>query len=242
MRKYKVATQLTSYIWADSPEDAAKFHDERIRRNEISLEKDAKTETRFSRALGVKFIEAPEDISCTRNPVEKPRPRDWLEIAQDGMSLVALVTKTSKRRVYYLEALTKSERSIDRDKWASWAKNHEIHPSYEQKLPPFIIHECIRIHEEKGLIGATGGTPDSSVILEVLEKYGYEPDDYELQHGYWAENYLDRELTRHIMELSAAAAPKDGEGQPAAASSDPWDISLGDELPTLDDFQSEKAQ
>jgi len=59
MRKYKVVTQLTSYVWADSPEDAAKFHDERIRREELSLEKHAKQETRLSRALGVKFLEAP---------------------------------------------------------------------------------------------------------------------------------------------------------------------------------------
>jgi len=235
MRKYKVVTQLTSYVWADSPEDAAKFHDERIRREELSLEKHAKQETRLSRALGVKFLEAPEDISCTRDPVEKPRPRDWIEISQDGMSLVALVTKLSKRKVYYFEALTGTERSIDRDKWAKWASRHQIHPSYEEALPSFIFNECLRVHQEKGLITESGGTPDSSVILEVLEKYGYEPDDYELRNGYWAENYLDRKLTQHIMSHSVDSSGHDsGELQ---SSSDPWDISLGDDIPTLDDFR-----
>lgn len=237
MRKYKVVTQLTSYVWAESPEDAAKYHEERIHRGQLSLEKDAKTDTGITRALGVKFLEAPEDISCTRNPIENPRPRDWLEISQDGMSLVALVTKLSKRRIYYYEALTKTERSIDRDKWARWAQSHEIHPCYEKKLPPFIIHEAFRIHKEKGLISDTGGTPDSSVILSVLEKYGYEPDDFEMQHGYWAENLLDKEITARIMENSnKAAAEAAASGVQAAPSNDPWDISLGDDLPTLDDF------
>ncbi len=235
MRKYKVVTQLTTYVWAESPEDAQKFHDERVRRGQITLERDAKTDTGLSRALGVKFLEAPEDISCTRDPIEKPRPRDWIEISQDGMSLVALVTKLSKRRVYYYEALTKTERSIDRDKWARWAVQHTIHPSYEQQLPTFIFHECLRVHREKGLITDSGGTPDSSFILSVLEKYGYEPDDYEIQNGYWAENLLDRELTKHILENSEQGQAAPGEAQPA--SSDPWDISLGDDLPTLDEFK-----
>lgn len=238
MKKYKVVTQLVSYVWADSPEDATKFHHERIRRGELSLEKHATQDTRPSRALGVQFLEAPEDISCTRNPVENPRPRDWIEITQDGMSLVALVTKLSKRKVYYYEALTGSERSIDREKWAKWASNHPVHASYEQKLPAFIFKECLRAHEEKGLITEQGGTPDSSVILAMLEEYGYEPDDYELRNGYWAENYLDRELTQHIMENSIGAKTS---GQNKPESSDPWDISLGSDLPTLDDLEQATA-
>ncbi|WP_309387437.1 hypothetical protein [Cerasicoccus frondis] len=231
MRKFKVVTRITNYVWAESPEDARKFHEDLIRKGKVTLEKDGETTVKFSRALGVQFLEAPEDISKSRDPIEKPRPLDWLEIEQDGMSLIALVTKLSKRRVYYYEALTQTQRSIDRDAWAKWAGSHKVHPSYQEKLPPFIIHECVRIHREKGLISDHGGTPDSSVILATLEKYGYEPDDYELQNGYWAENILDKELNNYILETSSKAGP-------AAPGDevDEWDIQLGDDLPTLDEL------
>jgi len=231
MRKFKVVTRITNYIWAESPEDSRKFHEDLINKGKVTLQKDGETTVKFSRALGVQFLEAPEDISKSRDPIEKPRPLDWLEIEQDGMSLIALVTKLSKRRVYYYEALTQTQRSIDRDAWAKWAGSHKVHPSYQEKLPPFIIHECIRIHREKGLISDNGGTPDSSVILATLEKYGYEPDDYELQNGYWAENILDRELNTYILENSSKSGESGGGDE-----IDEWDIQLGDDLPTLDEL------
>lgn len=231
MRKFKVVTRITNYIWAESPEDARRFHEDLINKGKVTLQKDGETTVKFSRALGVQFLEAPEDISRSRDPIEKPRPLDWLEIEQDGMSLIALVTKLSKRRVYYYEALTQTQRSIDRDAWAKWAGSHKVHPSYQEKLPPFIIHECVRVHREKGLISDHGGTPDSSVILATLEKYGYEPDDYELQNGYWAENILDKELNNYILETSSKAGPRTGDEE-----IDEWDIQLGDDLPTLDEL------
>lgn len=236
MRKFKVSTRITSYIWADSPEDAQRYHEELMQKEKITLAKNGVTETKFSRALGVPFLEAPEDISKTRDPVDNPRPRDWIEIAQDGMCVVALVTRLSKRKVYYFEALTQSHRSIDRIAWARWAKQHKIHPSYEEQLPPFILMEAIREHENRGLISSRGGTPESSVILAVLEKYGYEPDDYELQNGYWAENLLDREITRHILANSEqAGSGSDGNSGEAV---DDWDIQFGSEVPTLDDLDT----
>ncbi len=237
MRKFKVSTRITSYIWAESPEDACKYHLELLRKEKLTLAKNGVTVTKISRALGVPFLEAPEDISKTRDPIIKPRPLDWIEIAQDGMCVVALVTRLSKRKVYYYEALTQSHRSIDREAWGRWAKKHKIHPAYEEALPPFIIHEAIREHENRGLITASGGTPESSIILAVLEKYGYEPDDYELQNGFWAENLLDREITRYLIE-------NDRSGESAAATNgssdavDEWDIQLGSDVPTIDDLNA----
>ncbi len=232
MRKFKVVTRITNYIWAESPDDAKKFHEDLVARGKITLEKDGQTVVKYSRALGVQFIEAPEDISRSRNPIEKPRPLDWIEIRHDGMSLIALVTKLSKRRVYYYEALTQSQRSIEREAWEKWASQHIIHPSYEEQLPPFIVSEAVREHKNRGLITERGGTPESAIILSVLEKYGYEPDDYELQTGYWAENILEREVTKYIM-----ANAKDGDGG-KAAEADEWDISFGEDVPTLDELSS----
>ncbi len=202
----------------------------------VTLEKDGQTVVKYSRALGVQFIEAPEDISKSRDPIEKPRPLDWIEIKHDGMSLIALVTKLSKRRVYYYEALTQSQRSIEREAWGKWASQHVIHPSYSEELPPFIISEAVREHKSRGLITDKGGTPDSAIILSVLEKYGYEPDDYELQNGYWAETLLDREITKYIMENSEGGV--DAVDEKKKAEEDEWDISFGDDVPTLDELQN----
>ncbi len=230
-RKFKVTTRIVSYVWAESPEDAEKFQQQLIRKDQLSIEKNGETIVKYSRALGVPFLEAPEDISKTRNPIEKPRPLDWIEISHDGMSMVALVTKLSKRRIYYYEALTQSHRSIDRDAWARWASNHKVHPSYEETLPPFIVNEAIREHEEKNLIGQ-GGQPESAIILRVLEKYGYEPTDYELRNGYWAENAMERAITEYIINK----APKGGDDGQKAAIVDEWDIQLASDVPTLDEL------
>ena len=235
MRKFKVVTRITNYIWAESPDDAKRYHEELIAKGKITLEKDGQTAVKHSRALGVQFIEAPEDISKSRDPVEKPRPLDWIEIKHDGMSLIALVTKLSKRRVYYYEALTQSQRSIERDAWAKWASQHIVHPSYEEALPPFIISEAVREHKNRGLITEKGGTPESAIILTVLEKYGYEPDDYEIQNGYWAETLLEREITKYIMEN--ASEPGEGGASGGSEEGDEWDISFGDDVPTLDELQ-----
>ena len=233
MRKYKVSTEIVTYIWAESAEDAAKYQSELIRQEQLTLAKDGQQNVRFSRALGVKFLEAPEDISCTRSPIEKPRPQDWLEISQDGLSTVALVRRMSKRRVYYYEAVTGTERSISREAWARWASNYTLHPSYERLLPPFIVAEAIRRHEDKGLLNGTSATPESSIILAVLEKYGYEPTDWELRNGYWAENAIEKSIAQHILEKTPDAAAPAGGGDSEAT----WgDIQFSSNLPTIDDL------
>jgi len=233
MRKFKVSTEIITYIWADSAEDAAKYQSELIKQEQLTLDKDAQQSVKFSRALGVKFLEAPEDISCTRDPSEKPRPLDWLEISQDGLSTVALVKRLSKRRIYYYEAVTGTERSISREAWTRWAKNYKIHPAYEQTLPPFIVAEAVRRHEEKGLLSGMSATPESSIILAVLEKYGYEPTDWEMRNGYWAENAVEKAIAQHIIDNTpeGAQAPSGG-----GDGSDWGDIQFSSDLPTIDEL------
>ncbi|MGE9292341.1 MAG: hypothetical protein ACQKBW_01890 [Puniceicoccales bacterium] len=234
MRKFKVSTEIVTYIWAESSEDAAKYQSELINQEQLTLNKDGQQTVRFSRALGVKFLEAPEDISCTRNPAEKPRPQDWLEISQDGLSTVALVRRMSKRRVYYYEAVTGTERSISREAWTRWASNYTLHPAYEHVLPTFIAAEAIRLHEEKGLLTGTSATPESAIILAVLEKYGYEPTDWELRNGYWAENAIEKAITQHILDKTPTADQMANAGNGGEES---WgDIQFSSNLPTIDDL------
>jgi len=231
MKKFKVITRITQYISAESREDAEKFQESLIRQGKLSLEKDGKTVVLMSRSSDVNYLQAPEDISKTRDPIEQPRTLDWIEISQDGMSMIALVTKLSKRRVYYFEALTRSYRSMEKDAWRKWVENHTIHPSYEHSIPPFIISEAIREHEERGLLAGMSSSPDSGIILKVLEKYGYEPTDYELQNGYWAENEMTRAISQHILDNSSDVdAPNDGLG-----TIDDFDIAISDDLPTIDE-------
>ncbi|MBC2596269.1 hypothetical protein H5P28_18525 [Ruficoccus amylovorans] len=234
MRKYKVSTEIVTYIWAESPEDAAKYQSELITQEQLTLTRDAQQSVRFSRALGVKFLEAPEDISGTRSPVENPRPLDWLEISQDGLSTVALVRRMSKRRVYYYEAVTGTERSISREAWSRWASNYTLHPRYERVLPPFIAAEAIRLHEDKGLLNGTSATPESSIILAVLEKYGYEPSDWELRNGYWAENAVEKAIAQYILDKTPATAGPSS----STDSEESWgDIQFSSNLPTIDDLE-----
>lgn len=232
MRKFKVSTEIVTYIWAESPQDASKHQSNLIQQEQLTLGKDAQQTVKYSRALGVKFIEAPEDISCTRNPAEKPRALDWLEISQDGLSTVALVKRMSKRRIYYYEAVTGTERSISREAWGRWSANHTIHPSYEHTLPPFILAEVIRLHEQKGLLSGANATPESSVILAVLEKYGYEPTDWELRNGYWAENEMEKAVSKHIIDNSP-----DGSQSPSGdGGGGDFDVQFSSDLPTIDEL------
>jgi hypothetical protein len=235
-RKFKVTTTVTRYMWAASREDAAKFQEELIRRGRLSLGQDGRTEARFCFSGGENFLEAPEDISKTRDPVEEPRRLDWLEIAQGDVSTCALVTRLSRRKVYYYEALSRTERSVDRDKWKSWARLHAVHPRYDGTLPPFIIGEAIEAHERRGLLRGVGATPDSSLILDVLDDYGYVPDDYEVENGYWAELLVDRALSEHILRTqSERVAAKTGTHGGFDEEGD-FSVGFSEDLPTLDDL------
>jgi len=234
-RKYKVTTTITKYMWASSRKDAEKFQEEMIRKGQLDALRHGHTEVKFCFTGGEDFIEAPEDISKTRNPAEEPRQGDWLEIGHEDMKTCALVRRMSRRKVYYYEGITKTERSVDREKWQKWAENHEIHASYDGIVPPFIVNEVVHAHEERGMLSGMNATPDSSLILEILHSYGYVPDDYEIENGYWAEIFVDQAVSKKILENQS-----DGSNSTGLSSEDPesGDFSIGfsEELPTVDDF------
>ncbi len=232
-RRFKVTTSITQYMWASSRADAEKFQYELIRKDKLRLDRDASTVAKFCFGGGDNYLEAPEDISKTRDPIEEPRKLDWIEIENGDTKAAALVTRISRRKVYYFESVSRIERSIDRDRWADWAKQHKVRPSYEPCLPAFIIDEVVKEHEDRGMLSGFSATPDSSLILEVLDKYGYIPDDYEVENGYWAENLLDNVLSEKI--LSSPSANKASKTDQSDESTD-FSISFSEDLPSFDEF------
>ncbi len=168
-RKFKVTTSITKYMWASSRKDAEKFQEELIRKGQIDIFRHGETDVKYCFTGGKDFIEAPEDISKTRNPIEEPRRGDWLEIEHGDVKACALVRRLTRRKVYYFEALSRTERSVDRDRWQLWASQHTIHPSYDGVVPPFIVDEVVNSHEERGMLSGFSATPDSSLILEILD-------------------------------------------------------------------------
>lgn len=236
-RKYKVTTTITQYMWASSRDDAEKFQEELIRKGKLDALRHGETDVKFCFAGGDDFVEAPEDISQTRNPIEEPRRGDWLEIEHGDAHAYALVRRLTRRKVYYYEALSKTERSVDRDRWQRWAGQHEIHPAYDGIVPPFIVDEAIQAHEDRGMLSGFSATPDSSLILEILDKYGYVPDDYEVENGYWAELYIDRAISERILanqQEPVARTGTDG-GDPETGD---FSVGFSEELPTFDDFDA----
>lgn len=233
MRKFKVTTSVTTYMWAETREDAQKYQEQLIEQGRITLKR-SRTRAFFSRYIGPDFHEVPEDFSKTRNPAEKPRPLDWLEISQDGMSMVALVTRTSKRRVYYYEALTGQQRAVTREAWEKWVQAYGCHPAYEQVLPRFVVEEAIREHEHAGVLNTGTPTPETSIILRVLDNHGYRPNDWEVEHGYWAEREMEKAVGEHIMSLDQSGYTQVFD--PENKIVDAFDVSFGDTLPTLDEL------
>lgn len=235
MKRFRVIYRISQYITAESCEDAEKFMHELLKRGVIDLRKDGETVVRVSRVMDANYLPAPEDISGTRNPVEEPRPLDWIEVREDGMATYALVTRLTKRRVYFYDALAKDFRSMEFTAWKLWAARHCVHPAYRKELPPFIIAETIREHEAKGLLRGMSATPDSSIILNVLEKYGYTPTGYEMENGYWPEIHLERAIARVILDRLNAAPASHGK----VDDDEPldFDIPLRKDLPTIDDLR-----
>lgn len=233
-RKFKVTTSITQFMWASSRSDAEKFQEELILKGKLDVMRHGETEVKFCFTGGKDFIKAPEDISKSRDPIHEPRRGDWLEIEHGEVKACALVRRLTRRKVYYFEALSKTERSVDRDRWVQWASQHHIHPSYDGIVPPFIVDETIQAHEDRGMLNGFNATPDSSLILEILDKYVYVPDDYEVENGYWAELYIDRAISEKILS---------SQGEPAARTGTDGDQEFGDfsvgfseELPTMDEF------
>lgn len=235
-RKFKVTTTVTQYMWAASRADARKFQEELIRKGKLDIDRHGETEVRYCFTGGDNFIEAPEDISMTRDPVEEPRRLDWLEIVQGDVRTYALVQRLSRRKVYYYEALSRTERSVDRDKWSSWAKLHTVHPGYDGVLPPFIVEQAILAHEKRGLLRGMNATPDSSLILEILDEYGYVPDDYEVENGYWAELAIDQALSEHILRQSESTMVRRTGTHDSPSEIGDFAVGFSEDLPTIDDF------
>lgn len=235
-RKFKVTTTITQHMWASSRDDAEKFQEELIRKGKLDMLRHGETEVKYCFAGGGNFIEAPEDISKTRDPITEPRRGDWLEIEHGEVKACALVRRLTRRKVYYFEALSRTERSVDRDRWQRWAEQHRIHPAYDGIVPPFIVDEAVQAHEDRGMLKGFSATPDSSLILEILDKYGYIPDDYEVENGYWAEIYIDRAISDRILADQQEPALRTGtDGDQEFGD---FAVGFSEELPTLDDFDS----
>lgn len=233
-RKFKVTTSITKYMWAFSRDDAQKFQEELIRKGQLDVLRHGETEVKYCFTGGKDFIEAPEDISQTRNPINEPRRGDWLEIEHGDVTACALVRRLTRRKVYYFEALSRTERSVDRDRWEIWAGQHTLHPSYDGIVPPFIVEEVIQAHEERGMLSGFSATPDSSLILEIIDKYGYIADDYEIEHGYWAEIYIDNALSEKILATQDTSSLRnDTDGDQEFGD---FAIGFSQELPTIDEF------
>ncbi|MDP4609556.1 MAG: hypothetical protein NWT02_00030 [Opitutales bacterium] len=237
-RKFKVTTSITQFMWASSRNDAEKFQEDLIKKGKLDIQRHGETEVKFCFTGGKDFLEAPEDISQTRNPVEEPRRGDWLEIEHGDVKACALVRRLSRRKIYYFEALSKTERSVDRERWQRWSTQHTIHPSYDGVVPPFIVDEAISAHEDRGMLSGFSATPDSSLILEILDKYGYVPDDYEVENGYWAEIYIDRAISEKILSSQEEPSAKTGTHDGVDEFGD-FSVGFSEELPTIDDFENQ---
>ncbi len=235
-RKFKVTTSITQYMWASSRSDAEKFQEELLQKGKLDVMRHGETEVKYCFAGGKDFVEAPEDISQTRDPIQEPRRGDWLEIEHGDVKACALVRRLTRRKVYYYEALSKTERSVDRERWIQWASQHHIHPSYDGVVPPFIVDEAVNAHEDRGMLKGFNATPDSSLILEILDKYGYVPDDYEVENGYWAELYIDRAISEKI--LSDQQEPSLRTGTDGDQEFGDFSVGFSEELPTMDEFDS----
>lgn len=238
-RKYKVTTSITQYMWASSREDALKYQEELFRKGKLSVLEHGQSDVKFCFTGGKDFIEAPEDISKTRNPVTDPRRGDWLEIAHGDVKACALVRRLTRRKIYYYEALSRTERSVDRERWQHWTAQHTVHPSYDGIVPPFIVDEVVQAHDDRGMLKGFNATPDSSLILEILDKYGYVPDEYEVENGYWAELYIDKALSEQILANQQAPSERTGtDGGESGGEFGDFSVGFSEELPTIDDFES----
>jgi hypothetical protein len=167
--------------------------------------------------------------------VEEPRQGDWLEIDTGSGMACALVRRLSRKKVYYYDALSKTERSVDRDRRIHWASQHRIHPSYDGIVPTFIADEAVKAHQDRGMLRGFNATADSSLILEILDSYGFVPDDYEVENGYWAEVYIDRVISERI--LADHGAPRAKSADFADDEMDDFSVGFSQELPTLDEFE-----
>ncbi len=235
MRKFRVTTSITKYYWADTREDASNFHDDLIRKGQFRLEEDGKTSASFCFNALEKMIEVPEDFSKTRDPRERLRPGDWLEVGGSSSSVSAIVRRITRNRVYYLEASTMSQLSVSTEQWDRWANLFPLHPGYEEKLPSLIVDRVIEEHRQRGLLSGMSAGGDSNLILDILHDYGYIPSDWEMENGYWAERVLEEAIDEEIQKESEKNVMMDPLDERSAADSN--GVSFSSSIPTIDDFK-----
>jgi len=235
MRKFRVTTSVTKFYWADTRQDAANFHDERIRRGQLNLEDDGKTESFFCFNALEKMIEVPEDFSKTRDPREKLRPGDWLEVGGEHSSVSAIVRRVTRNRVHYLEASSLNQLSVSLDQWNRWAKLFPLHASYEEVLPTPIVTRVIKAHRDRGLLSGLSAGGDSNLILDILHDYGYIPSDWELENGFWAERVLEEAIDQEIQKESEKDVVPETASDDAPVES--GGVSFSSSIPTIDDFK-----
>jgi len=235
MRKFRVTTAVTKYYWADSREDASNFHDELIRRGQFRIEEDGETQSFFCFNAREKMIEVPEDFSKTRDPRERLRPGDWLEVGGPSSNVSAIVRRVTRNRVYYLEASAMTLLSVTVEQWNRWVSLFPIHASYEEILPRPVTSRVIEAHREKGLLSGLSAGGDSNLILDILHDYGYIPSDWELENGFWAERVLeeaiDMEIQKQAEEETADSLVRD------EVPADSNGVSFSASIPTIDDFK-----
>lgn len=235
MRKFRVTSTITKYYWADSREDASNFHDELVRQGRFSLESDGKTASFFCFNALEEMIEVPEDFSKTRDPREKLRPGDWLEVGGEASDVCAIVRRVTRNRVYYTEAASLANLSVTIEQWRRWAGLFPIHPRYEETLPRVIVRRIIDEHRERGLLSGMSAGGDSGLILGILHDYGYIPTDWEMENGFWAERLMEELIDAEIQREAESNAQR-----PVAVNGDAPEsggVSFSSSIPTIDDFK-----
>lgn len=232
MRKYRVTTAITKYYWADSREDAANFQEDLIRKGRLRMEESATTNSFFCFNALEDLVEVPEDFSKTRDPREKLRPGDWLEVGGTSSSVSAIVKKVTRNRVYYLEASSMANLSVTVEQWNKWASLFPLHPSYEETLPALIVERVITAHRDRGLLSGMSAGGDSGLILDLLHDYGYIPSEWEVENGYWAERVLEEAIDEEIQKDADRSAVEISNGE-----RDSGGVSFSSAIPTIDDFK-----
>jgi len=80
-------------------------------------------------------------------------------------------------------------------------------------------------------------TSDSSPISDFLDQYGFEPYEYEVEYGYWAELYIDKAMFEKMLLSPAPPTGKsdfvDGVDQFGDSS-----VRLSEELPSIDKIEN----
>ncbi|MGE9289361.1 MAG: hypothetical protein ACQKBT_00135 [Puniceicoccales bacterium] len=235
MRKFRVTTTVTKYYWADSREDASNFHEDRIRKGQLQLERDGKTDSFFCFNALEKMTEVPEDFSKTRDPHQKLRPGDWLEVGGASSAVSAIVRRVTRNRVHYLEASSMAQLSVSIEQWKRWADLFPLHPCYEETLPRVIVERVIAEHERRGLLSGMSAGGDSNLILDILHDYSYIPSDWEMENGYWAERVLEEAIDEEIQKNSEKSAVEISQGDRPEGESN--GVSFSSSIPTIDDFK-----